>query len=121
MQRQPVSRMRNVLQCIAVVLILLPANSPARNAKASAASNEQSVPSVLWQEPTDIASRDLFYGPGGKQHAPHTTFTFQKEVLSGSNPKFDIVDENGVRWRVKLGEEARSETVATRLVWAAGY
>ena len=30
-------------------------------------------------------------------------------------------DENGVRWRVKLGPEARPETVATRLLWAPGY
>ena len=26
-----------------------------------------------------------------------------------------------MKWKVKLGEEARPETVATRLVWAAGY
>jgi hypothetical protein len=41
--------------------------------------------------------------------------------LSGSNPKFDIDDENGVRWRVKLGNEAQPETAASRILWAAGY
>jgi hypothetical protein len=75
----------------------------------------------LWSEPRDIASRDLFYGPGGKAHEPHTTFTFIKEDLEGTNPKFDVRDENGVHWRVKLGPEARPETVATRLLWAVGY
>src|SRR4029077_11382232 len=69
----------------------------------------------------DIASRNLYYGPGGEQDAPHTVFTFEKEDLNGSNPKFDVRDENGVKWKVKLGEEARPETVASRLVWAAGY
>jgi len=31
------------------------------------------------------------------------------------------VDHQGVHWKVKLGEETKSETAATRLVWAAGY
>ena len=79
------------------------------------------APAVLWQDPADIASRDLYYGPGGKEHAPHTTYTFLKEDLNGTNPKFDVRDENGVKWRVKLGVEARPETVASRLVWAVGY
>src|ERR1700751_3912029 len=41
---------------------------------------------VLWSNPSDIASRDLFYGPGGKGHEPHTTYTFIKEDPNGSNP-----------------------------------
>jgi hypothetical protein len=78
-------------------------------------------PAVLWREPADIASRDLYYGPGGKAHEPHGTFTFESEDREGTNPKFDVVDQNGVKWRVKLGNEARPETAASRLVWAAGY
>src|SRR5215472_8657055 len=78
-------------------------------------------PAVMWREPADIASRDLYYGPGGKEHAPHGTFTFEKEDLQNANPKFDVVDEDGVKWRVKLGDEARPETAATRLLWAVGY
>ena len=76
---------------------------------------------MLWQYPADIASRDLYYGPGGKEHAPHTTFTFIKEDMSGTNPKFEVRDEDGTKWKVKLGVEARPETVASRLVWAVGY
>ncbi len=76
---------------------------------------------VLWQEPTDIRARDLFYGPGGKDNAPPATFTFIKEDLDGTNPKFDVRDESGVKWKVKMGLEARPEVVATRLVWAVGY
>jgi len=41
--------------------------------------------------------------------------------MSGTSAKFDVVDEQGVKWRVKMGSEARPETAATRLVWAAGY
>jgi hypothetical protein len=77
---------------------------------------------VLWQDPGDIASRDLYYGSGGRREAPaEGKFTFFKEDLKGSNPKFDVRDAHGVKWKVKLGNEARPETVASRIVWAAGY
>src|SRR5215469_5118273 len=86
-----------------------------------AAPKELAGPEVLWRRPNDIASRNLFYGPGGEEDAPHSTLTFVKEDLSGTSPKFDVRDENGVKWKVKLGAEARPEVVATRFVWAMGY
>jgi len=76
---------------------------------------------VLWRDPVDITSRNLFYGPGGEAHIPNGTFTFESEDMSGTNPKFDVVDQDGVKWRVKLGPEARPETAASRFVWATGY
>jgi hypothetical protein len=79
------------------------------------------VLSELWREPKDIAAENLLYGTGGKEHEPKGPFTFLKEDLEGSNPKFDIRDENGVKWKLKLGAEARPETVASRFVWAMGY
>jgi len=75
----------------------------------------------LWQNPGNIRSRNLFYGPGGKQDAPDTAYTFEKEDLDGTSPKFIVRDESGVRWKVKMGVEARPETVASRLVWSVGY
>jgi hypothetical protein len=78
-------------------------------------------PAIMWREPTDIATRDLYYGPGGKSHEPHGTFTYQSLDSQGSNPKIDVLDENGVKWRVKIGKESRSETAASRLIWATGY
>jgi hypothetical protein len=78
-------------------------------------------PAVLWRHPKDIATRDLIYGPGGKAHSPVGPFTFDKEDLKGTNPKFDVIAANGGKWKVKLGEEAQPETVASRLVWAVGY
>ena len=81
------------------------------------------VPAVLWRDPAGLGRRDLFYGPGGRDHQPdpNSTYTFLKEDLKGSQPKFEVKDSHGVRWKAKLGTEARPETVATRLVWAAGY
>jgi hypothetical protein len=83
--------------------------------------NTNGSSATLWSDPTDLAARDLFYGPGGKAHEPHGPFTFETEDVDGSNPKFVVHDGSGVKWKVKLGLEARPETVATRLVWAAGY
>jgi hypothetical protein len=82
----------------------------------------ENAPGTLWREPTDIGSRDLFYGPGGERHQPSgKTFTFVDEDTDGSNPKYNVRDSDGVKWKIKLGAEARPETAASRLVWAAGY
>ena len=80
-----------------------------------------SGPAVLWRSPEDIASRNLLYGSGSKQDEPRPTFIFLEEDLDGTNPKFDVRDQDGVKWKVKLGDEARSETVASRFLWAVGY
>jgi hypothetical protein len=76
---------------------------------------------LFWSDPGDLTKRDLFYGEGGKAHEPHGPFRFENEDLDGTNPKFVVRDRDGVKWKVKLGLEARPKTVATRLVWAAGY
>jgi hypothetical protein len=66
---------------------------------------------------------DLLYGAGGKRHVPdpNGAFTFVKEDLQQTSPKFDVTDDQGVEWRVKLGQEPQSETAATRFLWATGY
>ena len=84
-------------------------------------TNAADLQAALWREPTDIAARNLFYGPGGEQGQPKGKFTFDGEDLNGSNPKFYVKDERGRRWTVKLGTEARPETAAARLLWAVGY
>jgi hypothetical protein len=76
---------------------------------------------VMWRDRGDVTALNLLEGPGGKDRAPGTDFKFIAESKSGSAPKFDVEDENGAKWKVKLGPEVKSETAATRLVWAAGY
>lgn len=75
----------------------------------------------LWRQPTHFASRNLFYGAGGRSQQPKGPFIFLKEDTDKSTPKFDIEDANGLKWRVKLGVEAQPEVAASRLVWAVGY
>lgn len=107
---------------ISVLLLLFTTSMVAKDKRHSRLeSDHKNSNAVLWSSPGDIGSRDLFYGPGGKAHEPHTTYTFIKEDLNGSNPKFDVRDENGTKWRVKLGLEAQPEVAATRLLWAVGY
>jgi hypothetical protein len=108
---------------VAIFLASVSAEEPAKGnkPKEQATGIKAEGPAVLWRYPTDIAVRNLYYGPGGKKDEPTGSFVFQKEDLGGSSPKFDVVDEQGVKWRVKMGDEARPETAASRLVWAVGY
>ena len=77
---------------------------------------------VLWREPTDIASRDLFLGPGGEAMKPDLSkVTFIADETRSYSKKYRVRDGAGNEWVVKLGTEAQSETAATRLLWAAGY
>ena len=76
---------------------------------------------VIWHDRGDAASLDLVGGPGGKAHEPGSVLRFIEESETGTSPKFEVEDEHGVRWKVKLGEEAKSETAATRLLWVGGY
>lgn len=77
---------------------------------------------VLWREPTDIASRDLFLGSGGAELKPDISkVTFEEEETSGYSVKYRVRDAAGKKWVVKLGNEARPETAANRLLWAVGY
>ena len=81
------------------------------------------LPAVMTHDSGDLPTLDLYYGAGGKGHAPdpNGTYTFVEEDLKQTSPKFDVLDAQGEKWRVKLGAEPQAETAATRLLWAAGY
>lgn len=77
---------------------------------------------VLWREPASIPSQDLFLGPGGDAMKPDLSeVTFTKDGGEGYSVKWDVRDGAGRKWVVKVGNEARPETVAVRLLWAVGY
>jgi hypothetical protein len=116
-------RLVTYLFVIAALASLAATATEKKRTKARASDKEitSAANPVLWRSPGDIRSRNLFFGPGGEAHAPHTIFTFVKEDMNGTSPKFEVQDDNGVKWKVKQGAEARPETVASRLVWAVGY
>jgi hypothetical protein len=76
---------------------------------------------VIWRDPGPASTLDLAAGPGGRDGVPAPPFQFVEEHTSGSFPCVSVRDARGRIWRVKWGDEAHTETFASRLAWAAGY
>jgi hypothetical protein len=118
---------RTALKLCAILMLALAALSAGVTAQKKDASAKKAhaanLPERIWRDPGNMASLDLMYGAGGKAHAPEPTgtFTFVREDPGGTSPKFDVADGQGMKWKVKLGQESQSETAATRFLWAAGY
>ena len=94
----------------------------------SLANAEQATPASpasdeLWIDPADLERRDLFRGPPGgpPPPAPDDRFAFVAKDTSGRSPGYDVRDAKGQVWSVKLGPEAQSEVVASRILWAMGF
>jgi hypothetical protein len=94
-----------------------------KKAKANKTPNAPTGPGTptMWEDRGDIANLDLYWGVGSEEEAPKPPFTFEKEDVSGTNPKIKVIDANGVRWNVKFDEEVHAEVVCSRLAWATGY
>jgi len=83
----------------------------------------------MWVEPADLASRDLFHGPWGAEHAPdpNAVYTLVELKHSGVNLGMTVQDSQGREWSVKqpypggLDSEAPVEVVVSRLLSAVGY
>jgi hypothetical protein len=75
----------------------------------------------LWVDPSE--PRDLSKGAGGD--APRPVADAAYEVLEtdtrGYSITYDVKDERGREWNVKIGPEAQTEVVTSRIVWALGY
>lgn len=86
-------------------------------------SVEPSRLAQLWEPPTDLERRDLFWGTGGTKNAPdpNELYEFKDEKAVGTQPGYDVKDSKGREWSTKLGPEARPEVALSRLVWAIGY
>src|SRR5919197_38121 len=104
---------------VSIILILLVSTFSVFSQKDKDKDKTKTIPpgakAVLWQEPTDIASRDLFLGPGGEAMKPDVSqITFVKDDQSGYSIKYHVKDASGKKWVVKVGNEARPETTANR-------
>src|SRR5215469_120099 len=97
MKRVPSARVTATASAL-LILSFFAAFSVAKTDKAGLKNDTGKHTAVLWRDPGDIAARNLLYGPGGKAHVPQPqgTFTFEKEDMNGTNPKFDVVDQDGV-------------------------
>ena len=83
----------------------------------------------LWVEPTDLAERDLLYGPWGSDNAPDPkgVYTLVARKHAGVNLGLTVKDAKGREWSVKqpypggLDPEGPTEVVVSRLLSAIGY
>jgi hypothetical protein len=92
--------------------------APAPGAQEPAATES----GIIWKDPGEIETKDLFWGVGSEARLPKPPFKFLEEKKTGTVAKVVVEDANGDVWDVKLaGEETHPEVVANRLVWALGY
>jgi hypothetical protein len=106
--------------------------SAAACAKAKRPALQPSAPvpgAILWTEPADLASRDLFYGPWGAENAPNPADTYRllETKRTGVNLGYTVKDSQDREWSVKtpypggLDSEAPVEVAVSRLLSAVGY
>lgn len=117
---------------VTLVAVLALFSAAACGAKAKRPNLQPSAPvagAILWVEPTDIATRDLYYGPWGQEHAPNPADTFRlvETKHTGVNLGMTVKDSQDREWSVKtpypggLDSEAPVEVVVSRLLSAIGY
>jgi len=84
----------------------------------------------LWERPDNLETRDLFYGPWGREHMPvaDAPYRFVKAKTSGVNPGMTVRDARGRKWSVKQpfhdrtrGDEGPVEVTLSRVLSAVGY
>jgi hypothetical protein len=76
----------------------------------------------LWVDP-GTETRDLFWGIGGKRYAPpkDATYRFVSKDETGFSISYDVTSPDGTEWSAKIGPEAQTEVVVSRILWGLGY
>ncbi len=97
-----------------------PQKKDKKSKKSTSAPVEQGTP-TLWQDRGDVSKLNLYWGIGSEEKMPKAPFQFDKEDMTGTNPKIKVIDANGVKWNMKFDEEVHAEVASSRLVWAMGY
>jgi len=116
---------------VALVAIVVALNvASCARAKRPSLQPAAKVPgATIWQQPTDLSTRDLYYGPWGSRRAPdpNAIYTFVEWKHSGVNPGMTVVDSQGREWSVKqpypsgLDDEGPVEVALSRVLSAIGY
>ncbi len=87
-----------------------------------AAAPSPSQLAELWIDPGP-EPRDLFWGPGKEPLAPSAAAHYQLQARdeSGFSVSYDVQGPDGVEWSAKIGPEAQTEVVVSRILWGIGY
>jgi hypothetical protein len=75
----------------------------------------------LWVEPQQ--PRDLFWGVGGQRYAPppEATYALIDKDATGFSVSYDVKSPDGMEWSAKIGPEAQTEVIVSRILWGLGY
>ena len=117
MQRETLRGLRLVTTVSIVAAVLCVSGATRTGAQPSKAELAE-----FWMEPG--AARNLFDGPGGPKAArPATDARYEvlKKDPAGFSMTYRVRDQRGHEWNVKIGPEAQTEVVASRILWAVGY
>ena len=110
---------------VALIIITLGLSMTALAVQKKSKKTKRPTPTgtpVMWRDPVDIASRDLFLGSGSEAAQPDLSrVTLIAKVEGGFSEKSRVRDAAGREWVAKVSREAQSETAAARLLWAVGY
>ena len=96
-------------------------------ARSHAETREEVIARAQLWNPTDVGTKDLKTGPGGKGAFPFRATVrceYLDKKLSGNSPKFACVIGKDDEVKVKFGGtngEVFGEVLATRLLWALGF
>jgi hypothetical protein len=76
----------------------------------------------LWIDP-GAERRDLLLGIGASKYAPpkDVTYKFMAKDDTGFSASYDVTSPDGVEWSAKIGPEAQTEVVVSRILWGLGY
>ena len=77
----------------------------------------------FWEEPKDLATHDLAFGPWGRTLAPDptATYTFVHSKVHGASPGMTVTDPARRKWSIKQSEEGPAEVTHSRILSALGY
>ena len=114
---------RSPLRAAAAVLVAATAAAVLTASQSGTPAISRATINELWRDPGNIAARDLRWGSGGQAlaPAPGDGFEFKDSDTTGYSSGYDVVDANGRKWDVKIGDEAQTEVLASRVLWAIGY
>ena len=76
----------------------------------------------LWGDP-GREPRDLFWGIGGQKYAPKpdVVYTFKERDPAGFSTKYTVKDADDIEWNAKIGPEAQTEVLLSRILWGLGF
>jgi len=101
-----VSRVRTLMNLLVITALCLSQPVyPGIQKDDSSEKGGEASPRVLCNRLLTSPQETCYYGPGGRGSQPRGKFKFIEEDLSGTKPKFQDEDVQGVRWKVKLAKK----------------